>query len=228
MVLFSKLSFFLTPIKVVFYFIKLKIIYKGKVSFIFGTRIKNGSYFEGCNTLGEKSVFAGKMGYGSYLSSRCKIEGKIGRYTSIAPDVVCSRGVHPYRSPYVATSPMFYSTNRITGDTYAKKNTFNDWKDEIEIGNDVWIGERAFLTGNIKIGDGAVVYSCAVVTKDVPPYAIVAGVPAKIIGYRYDQTTIDFLLKFQWWNKSPEWLRKHWMLLNDIEQLKKYESKYKE
>jgi len=190
--------------------------------------IGDDSYFEGCNTLGEKSVFAGKMGYGSYLSSRCKIEGQIGRYTSIAPDVVCSRGVHPYRSPYVATSPMFYSTNRITGDTYAKKNTFNDWKDEIEIGNDVWIGERAFLTGNIKIGDGAVVYSCAVVTKDVPPYAIVAGVPAKIIGYRYDQTTIDFLLKFQWWNKSPEWLRKHWMLLNDIEQLKKYESKYKE
>ena len=72
------------------------------------------------------------------------------------------------------------------------------------------------------------VFSCAVVTKDVPPYAIVAGIPAKIIGYRYDKETIAFLLKFQWWNRSLEWLRENWELFNDIEKLKEYENIYKE
>lgn len=199
-------------------FIKMKRKYHNVLSFAYGATIGNDSTFEGCDTIGEKSHFSGHMGYGSYMSSYCSIEGNIGRFTSIGPEVVTPRGIHPYRSPYVATSPMFFSRNRITGNTFAKTQTFNEWKSPVNIGNDVWIGQRALLTGGISIGDGAVIYACAVVTKDVPPYAIVAGVPAKIIGYRYSKEKIEKLLEIKWWNKTISWLEDHATSFNNIEE----------
>ncbi len=93
------------------------------------------------------------------------------------------------------------------------------------IGNDCWIGENVFYVGGITIGDGAVVLAGAVVTKDVPPYAIVGGVPAKVLKYRYDDDTIQFLLRIKWWNNSIEWLRENWQLMTDIDKLKEYYTK---
>ncbi len=77
------------------------------------------------------------------------------------------------------------------------------------------------IIGGVTIGDGAVVLAGAVITKDVPPYAIVGEIPSKILKYRYDENTIAFLLKFKWWDKKEVWLREHIELMNDIEQLKK-------
>ena len=68
-----------------------------------------------------------------------------------------------------------------------------------EIGNDVWIGDRTVIMSGVKIGDGAIVAAGAVVTKDVPPYAVVGGVPARVIKYRFDEATIRRLLDLQWW-----------------------------
>ena len=101
---------------------------------------------------------------------------------------------------------------------------FYDKKREIvnKIGSDCWIGLDVNLIGGIEIGDGAVVLSRAVVTKDIPPYAIVGGIPAKIIGYRYDKRTIDFLIHVKWWNNTPEWFKQNWYLLNDIDTFKQY------
>ena len=90
----------------------------------------------------------------------------------------------------------------------------------MNIGSDCWIGENVFIVGGVNIGDGAVVLAGAVVTRDVPPYAIVGGLPAKILKFRYDEETIRWLLKFQWWNKELNWLKKNWELLCDITKLK--------
>ena len=72
------------------------------------------------------------------------------------------------------------------------------------------------IISGVTIHDGAVVLAGAVVTKDVPPYAIVGGVPAKVLRYRYDEETIQKLLKSQWWNQDIKWFEKNWKCLNDI------------
>lgn len=77
---------------------------------------------------------------------------------------------------------------------------------EVIIGNDCWIGQAASLIAGVTIGDGAVVLAHAVVTKDVPPYAIVGGVPAKIIGYRYDREMIGQLCEVKWWNAEMDYI----------------------
>lgn len=77
----------------------------------------------------------------------------------------------------------------------------------VRIGNDVWIGDNVIIKNGVKIGDGAVVGLGAVVTKDVPPYAVVAGVPAKIIKYRFSDEIISELLELEWWNLEEDVIR---------------------
>lgn len=199
---------------------KLKRDLWGKVRFNSSVRITPESTFEGANSIGDNSYIAGSMGYGSYCMQNCSIEGRVGRFCSIAADVKVARGTHPTTHPYATTSPMFFSTRKQSGTTFTQIDRFEELMAPVTIRNDCWIGQRAILIGGITIGDGAVVMAGAVVTKDVPPYAMVGGVPAKIIKYRYDEETIDFLLKAQWWNRPIEWLKENHALLCDIERLK--------
>lgn len=122
---------------------------------------------------------------------------------------------------------MFYSTAKQCGETFATENTFVEYKKPLKIGNDVWIQQNVFICGDVEIADGAVILAGAVVTKDIPPYAIVGGVPAKVIKYRYDNETIDFLLRSEWWNKDISWFRKNWKLMNNIDKFKlQYENSH--
>lgn len=165
------------------------------------------------------------MGYGSYIGPNCEITAEIGRFSSIAPFVRTNNGIHPYTKPYATTCPMFYSTHKQNGHCFADQMLFKEFKSIPKIGNDCWIGENVFICGGVKIGDGAVALAGAVIAEDVPPYAIVGGVPAKLIKYRYDEETISFLLDFQWWNKDFKWFQVNWNLLNDIEKLKQFHNK---
>ena len=122
---------------------------------------------------------------------------KIGAFCSIGYRVVIGHGKHPLN--FLSTSPFFYFNemnyklpSQVTHDEY--------WNLEpVEIGNDVWIGDGVFIKNGVKIGDGAVLGARAVVTKDVPPYAIVVGCPAKIIKYRFNEDIIKELLDLKWW-----------------------------
>lgn len=83
------------------------------------------------------------------------------------------------------------------------------YKGDTVIGNDVWIGFDAVIMPGVKIGDGAIVGGKAVVTRDVPPYAVVAGNPARVVKMRFDPATIERLLEIAWWNWSPEKITRH-------------------
>lgn len=211
-------------------FLFCKLYYHKYCKFSWSTIIRKGSRFEGSNRLGEHVVFNGQLGYGSYIGKCSDIAAKVGRFTSIGPYVRINYGTHPYKTPFVSTSPFFYSINKRIlkdGRTFANKQLFQEYtyaKDNIPvvIGNDCWVGEGALLIGGHTIGDGAVVLAHAVVTKDVPPYAIVGGVPAKVIDYRYDSDLIDILLSYKWWNKSLNWLHTNWMLMTNINDFVNY------
>lgn len=206
--------------QVFFQYWKLKWRFHGIVRFDKTVSIGPDSSFEGANSIGRYTVFSGSMGYGSYLCQNCRIEGHIGRFTSIGDEVAYYPGHHPYLLPFVTTSPMFFSLRLQSMYTFAKRQVFDEIHGPVEIGNDCWIGPRTILTGGIRIGDGAVILAGAVVTKDVPPFATVGGVPAKIIRYRYDDETIAWLLKVRWWDKPLEWLRENWELMCDMDRLK--------
>lgn len=211
-------------IKNILKFPYLKLKYKGLLKFDITTDISKSSTFEGMNKIHHHSYFSGYMGYGSYLGDNCHLNAKIGKFTSIAQNVRCNIGIHPY-NVFVSTSPVFYSKSKSkNGNTFTKIDRFNELRfaDKINkfgviIGSDCWIGEGVFFSGGISVGDGAVILAHAVIVKDVPPFAIVGGVPSKIIKYRFDEKTINFLLKFKWWEKDPEWLKNNVDKMENVE-----------
>lgn len=201
-------------------FLKNKRRFHGIVRFNRTTDIDPDSSFEGANSIGPDSTFKGSMGFGSYIAGYSNINAKIGRFSSIGVDVRTANGTHPFTTPYATTSPVFFSTKKQAMRTFTAVQRFDEDLPPVEIGNDCWIGDKVEIVGGKKIGDGAVVLSCAMVTKDVPPYAIVGGVPTRIIKYRYDPETIEFLLNSHWWDKPLDWLEEHSEALCDIEKLK--------
>ncbi|MBP3886662.1 MAG: CatB-related O-acetyltransferase [Cellulosilyticum sp.] len=127
----------------------------------------------------------------------------IGKYCSIACGVkfIFTSANHSQRSLSTYPFPIFFEEWDLEGGEIAKAW---DNKGDIVIGNDVWIGYEAVIMPGVTIGDGAIIGTRAVVTKDVPPYSIVGGVPAKIIKKRYDEETIQKLLELQWWHWPDE------------------------
>ena len=127
---------------------------------------------------------------------------KIGRYCSVAKHVDIGLPQHP--TNWLSIHPRQYFDNygnwsRHTGTNVSVKE-FSGESGMTEIGNDVWIGDHVVIMSGVHIGDGAIVAAGAVVTKDVPPYAIVGGVPARVIRYRFSEDEVSKLLKMQWWD----------------------------
>ena len=154
-----------------------------------------------CHILQNTLILNSSINSYSYVGVNSIVQNaRIGSFCSIANDVFIGLGSHP--TNYFSTSPLFYkATNTFQIKFIEEDIKFSEYI-AIEIGNDVWLGARAIVMDGIKIGDGAIVAAGAVVTKDIPPYAIVGGVPAKIIRYRFKSEKIQYLLNSKWWTLS--------------------------
>ena len=108
-------------------------------------------------------------------------------------------GNQGHRMDWVSTFPFYFQANIFK----SSKNAYEKVGDTV-IGDDVWIGSEAMIMAGVTIGSGAVVAARAVVTKDVPPYAVVGGNPAQVIKYRFDEETIAKLLMLKWWDWAEE------------------------
>ncbi|WP_229797209.1 CatB-related O-acetyltransferase [Arenibacter certesii] len=200
---------------------------KQKIDIAFGRNvfITLSNKYEGHNRLNDNCTLASSMiGYGSYIGPNCNIyKTKIGRFTSIGPKVTCIFGKHPSNT-FVSTHPAFFSTGKQAGFTFVDKQLFEEFekpfdedkKYSIAIGNDVWIGEGVSIMDGVHIGDGAIVAANALVVKDVPPYTIVGGLPAKPIKKRFSDDHITFLMAFKWWDKDINWIKANAHQFTDI------------
>ena len=181
--------------------------------------------FEGANTIGNNCELATcHIGFGTYISDNSVIKhAVVGRFCSIGKNVQTYLGLHPSNT-FVSTHPAFFSANKRVGFTFAENTIFTehnyigpDQKYVVEIGNDVWIGNNAIIMDGVKIGDGAIIAAGAIVTKDVLPYAIVAGIPAKLQKFRFSADQINNMLNIKWWNWDFEKIQSNSHLFNNIE-----------
>lgn len=145
------------------------------------------------------------MGRHSFCGYDCFINNaEIGSFVSIADRVYIGRGIHPVS--WASTSPVFYNNKDSVKTKFSKHN--REEHPKTYIGNDVWIGDGVYIKPGVKIGDGAVIGMGSIVTKDVPPYKIVAGNPAKIIRDRFSEEVTDRFIKAKWWNLSDDSLKR--------------------
>lgn len=159
-----------------------------------------------------------ELGAFSYQVSGYCFAARIGRYCSFGENVQIGRQNHPL--DWVSTSPAFYLGDRLfgLGDEFRDAEAYHGYKFTYQgpptrakittIGNDVWIGHGAYIAAGVTIGDGAIVAAHAVVAKDVPPYAVVAGNPAVIKRYRLPPELITPVLRSRWWRFAP-WQLQH-------------------
>lgn len=188
----------------------------------------NNTEFDGYNYVRGKSILVDcYIGRGTYIRDNCTfVKTKMGKYCSIAPRVRLICGNHPIEKN-VALHPAFYTGKNIAGlpfshvMNYEEYKFSKDGKSYCEIGHDVWIGSDTIILGGVTIGNGAVVAAGSVVTKDVEPYSIVAGVPAKTLKTRFSKEQIAFLEELKWWDKDDEWIRNNIKLFDNIEVLMK-------
>lgn len=151
----------------------------------------------------------------TYIAGNTKIsKTSIGKFSSIGPDCKIGLGKHP-SSTFVSTHPIFFSNLNQAQISFADKSYFNEFEN-ITIGNDVWIGSNVLVIDGVNIGDGAIIAAGSIVTKDIPSYAIVGGVPAKLIKYRFEKDEIRKLLEIKWWNMDIDYLKNNFIQFHNI------------
>jgi acetyltransferase-like isoleucine patch superfamily enzyme len=173
------------------------------------------SFGHHCRLTGPTFISESRVGDYTYIEMGCRVSmTDIGKFCAVAPYTLVGLAEHPTRD-YVALHPIFYR--------YVPENGWDlvpaDTRPELtrtRIGNDVWLGAGVCVRSGVVIGDGAVIGAGAVVTSDVPPYAIYAGVPARLVRHRFDQDTVARLLEIKWWDRDPQWLRAHAGEMQDV------------
>lgn len=172
---------------------------------LFFPRLRNDADVHGTLSLCERftqHLPAQFMPLGAYSYARSYFTNvtRIGRYCSIGEHVQVMGNRHPL--DWVSSNPVFYRRKRARawGSNRTAFPTFDDVGPPVTIADDVWVGDDVLLAHGITLGTGCVVAARSVVTHDVPPYAIVAGTPARVIRHRFDDPTIERLLQSRWWD----------------------------
>ncbi len=148
------------------------------------------------------------LGRFSYINSSSVVENcTIGSFTSVGPNVRIG-GFGRHSTEWISTHPSFFSIRGQVSLFFSDKNYFEEYL-PVTIGNDVWIGEGSMILDGVSVGDGAILAAGCVVTKDVRPYEIVGGVPARNIRFRFSQDEIDTLRRSEWWNRDIDFFRKN-------------------
>ncbi len=185
------------------------------------------NHFEGNNTIGKHTEIATcHIGLGTYVSDNSIIKyARVGRFCSIGSNVHTGLGRHPSNT-FVSTHPSFFSTKQQAGFSFAKHDIFDEHvfldaekRYVVEIGNDVWIGSNVMIMDGISIGDGAIIAAGAIVTRNVLPYAIVTGIPAKQLKFRFSEDQIKKLLALKWWDWDFAEIRSKSHLFSNIDKL---------
>lgn len=191
----------------------LKALLTGRTGFCV---IRNAKISKNANIRSGSRFYGSELGDYSYMGRNCYVAStKIGKYCSIADNCCC--GMPEHRLDLVSTSQLFLRGKNCIGTDFGVL-PHPKYKATV-IENDVWIGINASIRAGVKIGTGAVVGMGSVVTKDVPPYAIVAGNPARIIRYRFDEATISRLLDSKWWDLDPAAIRQLAPVFDDPDKL---------
>jgi len=182
--------------------------------YFFNYRVSKLSFIDNKSTIHKKAkVYRGCQVFNSTIDAHtyiapnsCIIHSHIGKFCSISKNVYIGLPKHSFNT--LSTSPLFLSENNALKTSWVKGNSFEEFE-TVEIGNDVWIGMNVMIKGGVKISDGAVIGAGSIVTKDVPPFAIVVGSPAKVIKYRFSEDIIGMILSLKWWNMSDKSLLKN-------------------
>jgi acetyltransferase-like isoleucine patch superfamily enzyme len=189
-----------------------------------GLQIQYMARFSNCtfgrhNVLYEGAMLESvRLGDFSYVGANSRLSRvSIGKFCCLAPDVVIGLGAHPSRG-FVSVHPAFYSPTAQGGGTFVDRSYFEETA-PVTIGNDVWIGARATILDGVTIGDGAIVGAGSVVVNDVQAYAVVGGVPARVLRYRFTPEQIQALGRIKWWDRDECWLRANALRLHSIESL---------
>lgn len=177
--------------------------------FHLGSQFENVKFGNSCVVFNNVLMANSDVGSHTYIQKKSRIfNASIGKFCSIGSNVSIGPGKHKLDG--ISLHPAFYLKNTPLAKTFADKDLYIPYSKTI-IGNDVWIGENVVVLDGVQIGNGAVLAAGAIVTENVPNYAIVGGVPAKIIKMRFDQDTIKAILASEWWNLSDDQLyqKKH-------------------
>lgn len=176
---------------------------RGKVMITGFSRGVQNVTFEGKNRVPDRCNFSGtiKLGFATTLGYNNFLHGdiEVGKYCQFGADVAIHSTNHP--TSYLST---YINKNLFDGELSSLKEV-----KKIKIGHDVWIGHNAIIVGNVTVGNGAVIASGSVVTKDVAPYSVVGGVPAREIKKRFSENLIKEVEELRWWDMSEEELLEH-------------------
>jgi acetyltransferase-like isoleucine patch superfamily enzyme len=178
--------------------------------------VSRGCVLEPPVAIGPRVKLVGcQVGRGSYISGDCRLSAvRFGRFCSVGAQLHVADGRHPTRD-WASSHPAFFSTRAQAGFTFADTDIYEELRRlrgnwALDVGHDVWFGDRVTALAGLSIGTGAVVGTGSVVTHDVEAYTIVAGVPAREVGRRCSKAEAGELLQTAWWERDAQWLRSHW------------------